>query len=305
MRDGDLDAECVDIHCDSLRGRSSNGIPDRPREPQASRRITIGHGYRPEQTGRSGVRLMLLTDVTDDCPTHRAGRASTTSRSSPPTWTPPCASTSACSACALVATTMAGPMRHYFFEMGRGNTVAFFEVEGAETFAKPAGGPSDRAIQLDHISFDVPDEHALEMLRKRLLAAGSEVTDGRRPRLHPLGLLHRPERHRARSVVVGRRRHRPSDRLHRRGAVRRPRPGPRGRRAHGRRPRRRARTRGSPDDAAIDSPSIPSTSCVGDAGSSPASRGAARASSGARRRGCRRWWRCRRSRSPSAGRTAR
>ena len=72
----------------------------------------------------------------------------------------------------LVATTMAGPMRHYFFEMGRGNTVAFFEVEGAETFAKPAGGPSDRAIQLDHISFDVPDEHALEMLRKRLLAAG-------------------------------------------------------------------------------------------------------------------------------------
>src|SRR5262249_45373200 len=56
----------------------------------------------------------------------------------------------------LAATTMAGPMRHYFFEMGRGNTVAFFEVEGAETFAKPAGGPTDRAIQLDHISFDVP-----------------------------------------------------------------------------------------------------------------------------------------------------
>jgi catechol 2,3-dioxygenase-like lactoylglutathione lyase family enzyme len=77
----------------------------------------------------------------------------------------------------LAATTMAGPMRHYFFEMGRGNTVAFFEVEGAETFAKPAGGPTDRAIQLDHISFDVPDEHALEMLRKRLLAAGSEVTE--------------------------------------------------------------------------------------------------------------------------------
>ena len=47
---------------------------------------------------------------------------------------------------------------------------------GAETFAKPAGGPSDRAIQLDHISFNVPDENSLEMLRKRLLAAGSEVT---------------------------------------------------------------------------------------------------------------------------------
>jgi catechol 2,3-dioxygenase-like lactoylglutathione lyase family enzyme len=77
----------------------------------------------------------------------------------------------------LVATTMAGPMRHYFFEMAPGNTIAFFEVKGAETFAKPAGGPSDRAIQLDHLSFDVPDEHALEMLRKRILAAGSEVTE--------------------------------------------------------------------------------------------------------------------------------
>jgi catechol 2,3-dioxygenase-like lactoylglutathione lyase family enzyme len=76
----------------------------------------------------------------------------------------------------LVATTMAGPMRHYFFEMARGNTVAFFEVSGTETFAKPAGGPSDRPIQFDHLSFDVADEHALEGLRKRLLAAGCEVT---------------------------------------------------------------------------------------------------------------------------------
>ena len=77
----------------------------------------------------------------------------------------------------LVATTMAGPMRHYFFEMAPGNTIAFFEVPGAETFAKPAGGPSDRTIQFDHLAFDVADEHALEMLRKRLLAAGSEVTE--------------------------------------------------------------------------------------------------------------------------------
>jgi catechol 2,3-dioxygenase-like lactoylglutathione lyase family enzyme len=77
----------------------------------------------------------------------------------------------------LVATTMAGPMRHYFFEMAPGNTIAFFEVDGAETFAKPAGGPTDRAIQLDHLSFDVPDEHALERLRKRLVDAGAEVTE--------------------------------------------------------------------------------------------------------------------------------
>ncbi len=77
----------------------------------------------------------------------------------------------------LAATTMAGPMRHYFFEIGAENTIAFFEVKGTETFAKPAGAPSDRAIQFDHLSFNVPDEHALEMLRKRLLSAGSEVTE--------------------------------------------------------------------------------------------------------------------------------
>src|SRR5688572_18637536 len=76
----------------------------------------------------------------------------------------------------LAATLMAGPMRHYFFEMADGNTVAFFEVKGTQTFAKPAGGPSDRVIQLDHISFNVPDEHALEQLQARLRAAGCEIT---------------------------------------------------------------------------------------------------------------------------------
>ena len=77
----------------------------------------------------------------------------------------------------LVATLMAGTMRHYFFSLGNGNTVAFFEVAGAETFAKPAGAPSDRTIQLDHVSFDVPDEQALELLRTRIQTAGSEVTE--------------------------------------------------------------------------------------------------------------------------------
>ena len=47
----------------------------------------------------------------------------------------------------LVATLMAGPMRHYFFEISEGNTVAFFEVPGMETFAEaPAcGRPGDSA----------------------------------------------------------------------------------------------------------------------------------------------------------------
>ena len=77
----------------------------------------------------------------------------------------------------LISTLLAGPMRHYFFEIGPGNTVAFFEVAGAETFPKIAGGPAPHPVQLDHLSFNVPDEDALLQLRERLLAAGSEVTE--------------------------------------------------------------------------------------------------------------------------------
>jgi catechol 2,3-dioxygenase-like lactoylglutathione lyase family enzyme len=76
----------------------------------------------------------------------------------------------------LCATLMAGPMRHYFFEVDEGNTIAFFEIKGAETFAKPAGAKPDRAIQFDHVSFALPDEVALLALRERLEAAGCEVT---------------------------------------------------------------------------------------------------------------------------------
>jgi hypothetical protein len=43
--------------------------------------------------------------------------------------------------------------------------------------AKPAGIPDPRAIQFDHVSFNLPDEDALLALRDRLKAAGSEVTD--------------------------------------------------------------------------------------------------------------------------------
>ena len=77
----------------------------------------------------------------------------------------------------LVTTLMAGPMRHYFFEISPQNTVAFFEVPGAETFPKGAGAPAPYPVQLDHISFNLADEDALMMLRARLLAAGSQVTD--------------------------------------------------------------------------------------------------------------------------------
>ena len=77
----------------------------------------------------------------------------------------------------LVMTLMAGPMRHYFFEMSPGNTVAFFEIPGAETFQKGAGVPVDIPVQLDHLSFNVADEDALGLLQQRLKAAGTEVTE--------------------------------------------------------------------------------------------------------------------------------
>ena len=78
----------------------------------------------------------------------------------------------------LVATLRAGPMRHYFFEVGPENTVAFFEVADADQFAIPAGIPhTAKKAQFDHLSFNVPDEEALENLARRLKAAGCEVTD--------------------------------------------------------------------------------------------------------------------------------
>jgi catechol 2,3-dioxygenase-like lactoylglutathione lyase family enzyme len=69
--------------------------------------------------------------------------------------------------------------RHYFFEIGPEQTVAFFEYKNhkAKAFAKPAGVPDPRAIQFDHLSLNVADEHALEELQVRLKAHGCEVTD--------------------------------------------------------------------------------------------------------------------------------
>src|SRR5215217_6393641 len=78
----------------------------------------------------------------------------------------------------LVATLSAGPMRHYFFEIGEGNTVAFFDW-GTEvgTYTKPAGIPPNFPAQFDHLSFNLPDEQALVDLQARLRAADVEVTE--------------------------------------------------------------------------------------------------------------------------------
>lgn len=79
----------------------------------------------------------------------------------------------------LVATVGTDAFRHYFFEIGVGNTLAFFEYRDVpiEHFAKPAGVPNPRATQFDHLSFALVDEEALLDMRSRLKAAGCEVTD--------------------------------------------------------------------------------------------------------------------------------
>jgi catechol 2,3-dioxygenase-like lactoylglutathione lyase family enzyme len=79
----------------------------------------------------------------------------------------------------LVATLEAGPMKHYFFEIGVQNTLAFFMWDGTDvgTLDKPAGVPPDFATQFDHLSFNLPDEEALRSLQDRLVRNLVEVTD--------------------------------------------------------------------------------------------------------------------------------
>jgi catechol 2,3-dioxygenase-like lactoylglutathione lyase family enzyme len=69
--------------------------------------------------------------------------------------------------------------RHYFFEIGPEQTVAFFEYKNHKVsgFAKPAGVPDRRATQFDHLSLNLADENALEELQARLKEHGCEVTD--------------------------------------------------------------------------------------------------------------------------------
>jgi catechol 2,3-dioxygenase-like lactoylglutathione lyase family enzyme len=68
------------------------------------------------------------------------------------------------------------PYRHYFFRMGDGNTVAFFEWPGVDTGeAKPAGLPTT-GEKFDHVSFNVGTVDELLELRQRLIEAGVHVT---------------------------------------------------------------------------------------------------------------------------------
>jgi len=79
----------------------------------------------------------------------------------------------------VVATIGTDSFRHYFFDLGPENTLAFFEYRDYDvgTIEKPAGIPPDFPTQFDHLSFNLPDEHALVDLAARLTEHGCGVTE--------------------------------------------------------------------------------------------------------------------------------
>lgn len=79
----------------------------------------------------------------------------------------------------LVSTIGTPSFRHYFFEFGPQQTVAFFEYRDAayDRISPAAGVPDERKHQFDHLSFALPDEHALESLAARVKSFGCGVTD--------------------------------------------------------------------------------------------------------------------------------
>lgn len=77
----------------------------------------------------------------------------------------------------LVATVGNRAFRHYFFDMGQGNTIAFFEWPGITTGpAKDSGVPAHDGRHFDHLSFCVESLEALHDLQERLRAHGVDVT---------------------------------------------------------------------------------------------------------------------------------
>lgn len=67
--------------------------------------------------------------------------------------------------------------RHYFFQLGDGNThIAFFEYEGATVMKRKfPGNRTSEPLGFDHVSFTVDSRDDLFGLKDRLEAAGIEV----------------------------------------------------------------------------------------------------------------------------------
>ena len=69
------------------------------------------------------------------------------------------------------------PMRHYFFSLGPGSCIAFFEWPGVELPASKASGVPASGRHFDHVSIGLETEQGLLRLRTRLLEAGLPVSD--------------------------------------------------------------------------------------------------------------------------------
>jgi uncharacterized protein (TIGR03086 family) len=82
--------------------------------------------------------------------------------------------------CRLVATSAATidgeKLRHYFFSLGAGNTVAFFEFPSVQLAPERPMAQAVDGVQFDHVSFDMASYEDLLTLRKRLEAYGVPVT---------------------------------------------------------------------------------------------------------------------------------
>jgi catechol 2,3-dioxygenase-like lactoylglutathione lyase family enzyme len=68
-------------------------------------------------------------------------------------------------------------MRHYFFNIGQSNTVAFFEWQDVEMPPRKDAGIRKSGIQFDHVSFNMDSEESLLELQARVRSHGVQATD--------------------------------------------------------------------------------------------------------------------------------
>ena len=77
----------------------------------------------------------------------------------------------------VVATIGVPGMRHYFFSIGPGSTVAFFEWPGVELPPRKDAGVRATGRQFDHVSISVDSEESLLELQARLRRQGVPASD--------------------------------------------------------------------------------------------------------------------------------
>lgn len=77
----------------------------------------------------------------------------------------------------LVGALSTPTFRHYFFDLGNHNTIAFFEYFGVtDTGGEKPAGIAASGRQFDHLSFNVETEEDMLKLQDRLREQGVEVT---------------------------------------------------------------------------------------------------------------------------------